>query len=155
MNQIGTKANATPLQAAWGCIEPLPLGLASMSPQHTGPHFHDLCLFRDQRRDGLPAALSEIASLLQATEMGRNDRDEQLAAMDSQLYWTLSRACSIAWLGRFNRALHRTLQTTATLEMMATLIAAPLNLGSSNCRGPMRTIVLRPSDGGEEAGTRE
>jgi hypothetical protein len=27
-----------------------------------------------------------------------NDRDEQLAAMDSQLYWTLSRGCSNAWM---------------------------------------------------------
>ena len=26
-----------------------------------------------------------------------NDRDEQIAAMDSQYRWTLSRFCSIAW----------------------------------------------------------
>ena len=72
MNQIGTNASAAPLQAAWLCIEPLPLGLASMSPCRSGPYLYDLCLFRDQRRDGPPAALSEIASLLQATEKGRN-----------------------------------------------------------------------------------
>jgi hypothetical protein len=28
-----------------------------------------------------------------------NDRDEQIAALDSQLRWTLSRFCSIAWFG--------------------------------------------------------
>jgi len=35
----------------------------------------------------------------QATERARNDRDEQIATMDSQLRLTLSRFCSIAWLG--------------------------------------------------------
>jgi hypothetical protein len=30
-----------------------------------------------------------------------NDRDEQIAAMDSQLRWTLPRFCSIAWFGLF------------------------------------------------------
>jgi len=28
-----------------------------------------------------------------------NDRDEQIAERDSQLRWTLSRFCSIAWFG--------------------------------------------------------
>jgi len=29
----------------------------------------------------------------------RNDLDEQIAALDSQLRWTLSRFCWIAWFG--------------------------------------------------------
>jgi hypothetical protein len=80
MNQIGTKASAAPLQAAWLCIEPVPIDLASMSPCRSGPYLYDLCLFRDQRRDGPPAALSKIAPSSQATKKGRNEKVEQLAA---------------------------------------------------------------------------
>jgi hypothetical protein len=34
-----------------------------------------------------------------ATTLLRNGRDEQIAILDSQLRWTLSRFCSIAWFG--------------------------------------------------------
>jgi hypothetical protein len=32
-------------------------------------------------------------------QLVQNGRDEQIAILDSQLRWTLSRFCSIAWFG--------------------------------------------------------
>ncbi|MFN9184012.1 MAG: hypothetical protein ACK6DN_13100, partial [Planctomycetota bacterium] len=45
-----------------------------------------------------PSSSASRASI-KALMNPRNDRDEQIAAMDSQLHWTLSRFCSIAWFG--------------------------------------------------------
>jgi len=98
MNQIGKNASAAPLQAAWRCIKPLPLGLASMSPRHRGPHRRHLYLFRDRRGDGPPAALSEIAPSLQATQKGRNDCNQRLATIREPHRPVLSRVRCIAVL---------------------------------------------------------
>ena len=50
-----------------------------MSPRHQARHRHNLYLFRDKRGDGPPAALSDIAPSLQATQKGRNGCIERLA----------------------------------------------------------------------------
>ena len=68
-----------------------------MSPRRLGQQRSPFNYFEDTLEIEPTAHLSGSLLMPQATEKARNDRDEQIATMDSQLRRTLPRFCSIAW----------------------------------------------------------